>query len=122
MTDLSRARKEVEAAWRSFVLDGAPPESVRPEIRRSWQRVRGELRVDPALRICPRTSGHGLVRAGSDGAPEVVSRIVSRFAERLAPDGHVVAYFDRDGVMRALAGDAATRRRLDDVNFAPGAC
>jgi signal transduction histidine kinase len=122
MIELTRTRKDVERAWHAFLAEGELPAFVRPEIRRSWRRVRGELHVDPGLRTCPGIGDGALARAGSEGVLGVASRLVSRFAERLAPDGHVVAYFDRDGVMLARDGHRATRRRLDGVNFAPGAC
>jgi signal transduction histidine kinase len=121
---LSRTRRHVEAAWHSFVLDGALTSDVRPEILRSWQRVRAELHVDPGLRTCPRVMAveEALERARSEHAHRVASRLVAHFADRLAADGHVVAYFDVEGVMLSLAGNAATRGRLADVNFAPGSC
>jgi signal transduction histidine kinase len=123
-TDLARARKRVEAAWRSFIVDGRLPGSVRPEIVRSWQRARAAWQVDPALLTCPRALNADDLRART-AAEEVfraASRVVSHFADRLAPDGHVVAFFDRDGVMVTLDGNHRTRSRLADVNFAPGAC
>jgi signal transduction histidine kinase len=124
MKELIRTRKHVASAWHAFVVDGAVPASVRPEILRSWQRARGDLRVDPRLRICPRAAAaeDALARAESEHAHLVAARLVSHFAGRLAADGHVVAYFDRDGVMLALDGNRRTRSRLADVNFAPGAC
>jgi signal transduction histidine kinase len=124
MTGLTRTRKEIEAAWRSFVVDGRLPDRVRPEIRRSWQRVRADWRVDPTLRACPRAVAAGDVaaRAEAEGTARVASRVLSHFAERLAPDGHVVAFFDAEGVMLTLHGNHRTRGRLADVNFEPGAC
>ncbi len=121
---LTQTRKNIEGAWRSFVVDGRLPESVKPEIRRSWQRARADLRIDPALRTCPRAVATDdlLARAEVEQAFRIASPLVSRFAERLASDGHVVAYFDGDGVMLALDGNNRTRSRLADVNFAPGAC
>jgi signal transduction histidine kinase len=124
MKALTQTRKNIDAAWRSFVLDGRLPRSVKPEIRRSWQRARADWQVDPELRTCPRVvdADDLLARAEAEEAFRVASPLVSRFAERLASDGHVVAYFDADGVMLALHGNARTRSRLADVNFAPGAC
>ncbi len=124
MDGLSRTRRHVEAAWHSFVLDGALPRDVRPEILRSWQRVRTELHVDPGLRTCPRAMGaeEALARARSEDAHRVASRLVSHFADRLAPEGHVVAYFDVDGVLLSLDGNRQTRSRLEDVDFTPGSC
>jgi signal transduction histidine kinase len=124
MTALARARKRGEVAWRSFVADGRLPDSVRPEILRSWQRARADWHVDPEILECPRALDPEDVRAltSDDDAFGVVSRLVSHFADRLAPDGHVVAFLDGDGVMLALDGNHRTLSRLADVNFAPGAC
>ncbi len=119
MTALSRTRKDIEAAWRSFVVDGRTPDGVRPEIRRSWLRVRAD-QVDPGLRTCPPAPDAD--SAAAQEAFRLASRTVSQFGERLASGGHVVACFDSHGVMLAIHGNARTRRRLDDVNFAPGAC
>jgi sigma-54 dependent transcriptional regulator, acetoin dehydrogenase operon transcriptional activator AcoR len=119
MTALSRSRRDIEAAWRSFVVDGRTPDGVRPEIWRSWLRVRAD-QVDPGLRTCPRAPAAD--GAAAEEAFHLASRAVSHFGERLASGGHVVACFDAHGVMLAIQGNARTRRRLDDVNFAPGAC
>lgn len=124
MDGLSRTRRHIEAAWCSFVLDGALPRDVRPEIARSWQRVRAEFHVDPGLRASPRALdlAEVLARAEAEDAHRVAARLVSHFADRLAADGHVIAYFDVDGVMLSLDGNRATRARLMDVNFSPGSC
>lgn len=124
MDGLSRTRRHVEAAWHSFVLDGALPTDIRPEILRSWQRVRAELHVDPGLRICPQAldAEEALERGRSEHVHRVAARVIAHFADRLAPDGHVLAYFDVDGVLLSLDGNRATRGRLADVNFLPGAC
>jgi signal transduction histidine kinase len=123
MHALSRSRRKIESAWRSFVLDGCLSESVRPEIRRSWQRVRGEWRVDPGLRICPGVpADEALVREVVEDAFREAAPLIRQFADRMAPDGHVVGYFDADGVMLTLEGNRRTRSRLAAVNFAPGAC
>jgi sigma-54 dependent transcriptional regulator, acetoin dehydrogenase operon transcriptional activator AcoR len=124
MTTLTRARKETDVAWRSFVLDGRLPHSVKPEILRSWQRACAEWRVDPGLRSCPRavSSDDLLARAKGEEAFRVASPLVTEFADRLASDGHTVAYFDAEGVMLALDGNDRARERLAEINFTPGAC
>jgi sigma-54 dependent transcriptional regulator, acetoin dehydrogenase operon transcriptional activator AcoR len=118
---LTKTRTSIEAAWRSFVADGRLPDTVRPEIRRSWQRARAEWHVDPRLRTCPGAAG-ALARAEVDEAFRIASPLLKHFAARAAPDGHVVAYCDGDGRMLAVEGHRRTRSRLADVNFAPGAC
>ncbi len=117
-------RSATEAAWRTFLADGDASAPVRPEIRRSWERARTEWRVDPGLKICPAAQDLGdvLARAGAEEPLRAVAPLVRDLAERLAPDGHVVGYFDAAGVMLLLDGNHRTRDRLADVNFAPGAC
>jgi signal transduction histidine kinase len=124
MTARSRTRLDIETAWRSFVVDGRLPDSLKPEIVRSWRRAREEWRVDPGLRSCPRAARADdvLARAEAEDAFRAASPVVTEFAERLAPDGHVVAYFDADGVMLALEGNARSRDRLANIGFVPGAC
>ena len=124
MATLAQVRRRVENEWRSFIVDGQLPTSVRPEILRSWQRVRADWHVDPELRSCPGALDADELRArtAADEAFGIVSRVVSHFADRLGPDGHVVAFFDGDGVMLTIDGNHRTRGRLADVNFQPGAC
>jgi signal transduction histidine kinase len=121
MTALAQTRREIEKAWHSFVTDGRATRGVRPEILRSWKRVR---KVDPRLRICPTAAraADALARADADGTLGVASSLLAHFADRLKPGGHVAAYFDADGVMLALDGNARTLSRLADVNFTPGSC
>lgn len=122
--ELSRARTELAAAWQAFLADGRLPPRVRPEIRRSWLRVREGSRVDPGLRASPLALHPGDVRAraGADETLRLAAAVVAQFAERLRGGGHVVAYFDASGLMLACDGDRGTRRSLDRVNFAPGSC
>jgi signal transduction histidine kinase len=124
MIELTRTRREIESAWRSFVVDGRVPASVKPEIVRSWERARAKWRVDPGLQTCPRARDADdlLARAAAEEAFRVASPLVTQFADRLAADGHVVAYFDADGVNLTVEGNHRTRGLLADVNFAPGAC
>ncbi|HET9596990.1 MAG TPA: ATP-binding protein [Anaeromyxobacteraceae bacterium] len=124
MSALTRTRKEIEKAWHAFVSDGRSLGAVRPQIRSSWQRVRASGRVDARLQECPPAAraDDALARAAADGTLEVASQIVTRFADLMGAGGHVVSYFDADGVMLALAGNDRTRSRLADINFAPGAC
>jgi transcriptional regulator of acetoin/glycerol metabolism len=113
----------MEAAWHAFVLDGRVDTCVRPEIRRSWERARRGL-VHPGLAVSPRALAPRDVVARVEGeeAFRLASPLVSEFASRLAGDGHVVGWFDGDGVMLALDGDHRSRDRLAEVNFAPGSC
>jgi transcriptional regulator of acetoin/glycerol metabolism len=109
MASFTRARKEIDSAWRSFVVGGRLPDGVRPEIRRSWQRARAEWHVDPGLRACPKVAADDLLaRAEAEEAFQVAAPLVAEFAARLASDRHVVAYFDERGVMLTLQGASPT--------------
>jgi transcriptional regulator of acetoin/glycerol metabolism len=123
MTALTGTRRELDAAWHSFVLDGRVSHSVKPEILRSWERSAAKLRVDPALRVCPPglTADELAERARADEAFRIASELIIEFGERLAPDGHILTYFDGDGVMLSAHGDAHRRDLLAQINFAPGA-
>lgn len=122
-TALTRTRSEIAAAWESFLDEGLLPETVRPEIRRSWLRARTAWQVDPRLARSPAALSpeDALARVEGDAAARVAAGVVARFAERLRADGHVLAWFDADGVCLAVDGNGRTRGRLEDVNFAPGA-
>jgi transcriptional regulator of acetoin/glycerol metabolism len=123
MTALTRSRRELDSAWHSFVLDGRASHSVKPEILRSWQRSAAKLGVDPALRVCPPglTADELTERARADEAFRIATELISEFGERLSPDGHILTYFDGDGVMLSAHGDAHRRELLAQINFAPGA-
>jgi transcriptional regulator of acetoin/glycerol metabolism len=121
---LTSARREIDKAWRSFVIDRRPPQGVRPEILRSWQRAGAEWHIDPGLRRCLRSveANDLLARAEAEEAFRVASPLLREFANRLAPDGHALAYCDADGVTLALQGNGRTIERLADINLGPGAC
>jgi transcriptional regulator of acetoin/glycerol metabolism len=123
MTALTCIRRELDAAWHSFVLDGRVAHTVKPEILRSWQRAAAKLSVDPALRVCPPglTPDELGERARADEAFRIASELIVEFGERLAPDGHILTYFDADGVMLSTHGDSRKRELLAEINFAPGA-
>jgi hypothetical protein len=124
MRHLTSARREIDKAWRSFVIDQRPPHGVKPEIVRSWQRAGAEWHIDPGLRRCLRSvdSNDLLARAEAEEAFRITSPLLGVFADRLAPDGHALAYCDAEGVTLALQGSGRTIERLADINLAPGAC
>jgi sigma-54 dependent transcriptional regulator, acetoin dehydrogenase operon transcriptional activator AcoR len=122
MSAAARTRRAIEAAWHAFIADGDVHGCVRPEIRRSWERVRRESQVHPGLLAPPSAPGDVLARAEEDEAYRIASPLVRDFAGRLAAEGHVVGYFDAGGVMLSLEGNHRSRRRLESVNFSPGAC
>ena len=121
---LTRARRRLDDAWHSFVLDKRQPQSVKPEILRSWQRASAEWRIDPALRRCLGSleANELHARAESEETLRVAAPLLKDFADRLAPDGHAIVYCDADGVALTLDGNSRTCDHLADINFAPGAC
>jgi signal transduction histidine kinase len=124
MSAVARTRRAIEAAWHAFVSDGDLHACLRPEIRRSWERVRRHAQVHPGLLAPPSALPREdvLARAAADEAYRVASPLVRDFAARLAPEGHVVGYFDAGGVLFSVEGNHRSRGRLEDVNFAPGSC
>lgn len=119
----TRTRLKIEAAWRSFVVDGRLPDAVKPEIARSWIRTREEWHIDPGLRSCPRAFGEedAHERAEAEDAFRAAFPVMTEFAKRLGPEGHVIAYFDADGVMLAIDGNTRSRDVLANIGFVPGA-
>ncbi len=124
MTALTRARQELDVAWRAIVVDGQVSGSVKPEIGRSWQRSRSEWHVDPTLRASTQALAREelLARCDADESFQGAAPIVVEFAGRLGRDGHVIGWFDADGWMLTLQGNDAARGQLAEINFAPGAC
>jgi sigma-54 dependent transcriptional regulator, acetoin dehydrogenase operon transcriptional activator AcoR len=124
MTALARARQEIDVGWRTFVAHGRPPDSIRAEIVRSWERARSEWNVDPNLRACTRSLAPEelAVRREGDDAFHDAAPVLAQFGDRLGRDGHVVAWFDAGGWMLTLQGSEVARERLAGINFAPGAC
>jgi transcriptional regulator of acetoin/glycerol metabolism len=123
LTALTHARRALDVAWSSFVIDGRLPDSVRPEILRSWQRATSEWHIDPTQRSA-RSAASDAFRARSDteDALLVASPLVTGFAKDLGRDGHVVALCDANGVVLDLQGNARTREQVQEFNLAPGAC
>src|SRR6185369_11935175 len=89
MSAVARTRRAIEAAWHAFVSDGDLHACLRPEIRRSWERVRRHAQVHPGLLAPPSALPREdvLARAAADEAYRVASPLVRDFAARLAPEG-----------------------------------
>ncbi len=120
----SHARRELDAAWQTFVLDGKLPRSIRPEVLRSWQRAQADWQIDPGL-VLPRTAigpDELGARLESDEVFRIASPLMKEFADRLAPDAHAVVYIDATGVILTVDGNHRSRGLMADANFAPGAC
>jgi transcriptional regulator of acetoin/glycerol metabolism len=124
MTELSLARRQLDAAWSSYVRDGCVPESVRPELLRSWHRTATDWRIDHELRV-PRDSISAddlELRLETDEVFQIASPLLTDFAERLAPDMHIVTFVDRAGVILTVQGNKRSGDEGAQSNFAPGAC
>jgi transcriptional regulator of acetoin/glycerol metabolism len=120
-TDRSSRRRRLDRAWQRFLRDGDVSD-VRPEIARSWMRARDVHRIDPALRRAPLGAVDSLPRLRQeDEAFELARPLLARLSAQLQDAGHVLAYFDADGLMLSIGGDPATIAQVADINLCPGA-
>ena len=120
-TDRSSRRRRLDRAWQRFLRDGDVSD-IRPEIARSWTRARDVYRIDPALRRAPLESRDALPRLREeDETFELAHPLLARLSARLRDAGHVLAYFDADGLMLSIGGDPATIAQLAEINLCPGA-
>ena len=120
-TDRSSLRRQLDRAWERFQRDGELS-GVRPEIARSWTRARDVYRIDPALRRAPLDAREALsLLREQDETLELARPILARLSARLADAGHVLAYFDADGLMLSIGGDPGTIAQVAEINLCPGA-
>lgn len=121
-TGNAERQREVEAAWRRFVLDGAtPPAGLRGEVLASWCRSRDVYQLDPAARgpVARLSSEALLERIEQDELLHVAAPILRDFSDRLSLSDHVLACFDAEGWMLSIDGDPAMVDRLTEIGFCP---
>jgi transcriptional regulator of acetoin/glycerol metabolism len=116
-------RRSIERAWERFVQDGSSPGAVREEISGSWLRARERYAIDPAMSRAPRIISPDELaeRRERDPTLRLAAPILRDFASRLAHMGHVLAYFDADGVMLTMDGDQEVASAAEEIAFRPGA-
>lgn len=97
-----------------------PP--VRPVVAASWQRCAGAGLSSDGSPAPVRLAGDGLAESRA-GHP--LAALLPMFRELLGAQagggGYVFAITDATGTLLWVEGDAATRRRAERMNFAPGA-
>jgi sigma-54 dependent transcriptional regulator, acetoin dehydrogenase operon transcriptional activator AcoR len=119
--DRAAVRRRLDRAWERFLRHGEL-EGVRPEIARSWTRTRDVYRIDPSLRRAPLLPGDELARRFKGDETFAAARpLLDGFAARVGEAGHALAFFDADGWMLAVGGDAGAVSRLAAINYCPGA-
>lgn len=111
----------LERAWQQY-LDGIEPRGVREEILSSWRRARERYHIDPRLgRPGVSIDREGLQeRLASDEALRLAAPILDHFTRRVKLRDHVLAYFDAEGCMLSLAGDAGIVERVAEIGYCPG--
>jgi sigma-54 dependent transcriptional regulator, acetoin dehydrogenase operon transcriptional activator AcoR len=116
-------RRLLDRAWERYVQDGIQPAGVSDDITESWRRAREAHRIDPGLTRPARVlSGDALAeRCERDDVLRVASPILRDFAARLGIMNHVLAWFDGDGFMLWIDGDARVVERVQGIEFRPGA-
>lgn len=120
-TQLER-RQATERAWRAYAFDGLAPGNVGEPIRRSWQRSRECYGIDPST-LQPTSVDllDGLeLRSRRDEVLSIAAPILRDFSDRLSLSDHVLSYFDAEGWMLWIDGDARIVEQLRSIRFQPG--
>ncbi|WP_242343298.1 sigma-54-dependent Fis family transcriptional regulator [Anaeromyxobacter terrae] len=95
---------------------------MRPEIARSWTRVRDVYHVEPGLRRAPLDPrGEVLRRRGEDETFELARPVLAQLSTRLRDAGHALALLDGEGLVLSVGGDPQLVARLAELNLCPGA-
>ncbi|MBI5069905.1 MAG: sigma-54-dependent Fis family transcriptional regulator [Deltaproteobacteria bacterium] len=117
-------RRASDRAWRLFVEEGAGPEGVPEEIARSWQRARGDYRIDAGLRRPPRrlTADELRQRCERDALFRLARPVLAEFSERLRLSQDVLTVFDGEGWMLSIDGQPGVVEAVADIDFRPGTC
>jgi sigma-54 dependent transcriptional regulator, acetoin dehydrogenase operon transcriptional activator AcoR len=115
-------RRFVDRAWQRFVQDGIAPTELSEDIASSWRRARESYRIDPGLVRPLRTLAPDALaeRGERDEVLGLARPILRDFTARLGLSGHVLAYFDGDGWMLTIDGDARVVDTVQDIDFRPG--
>ncbi|HET9596038.1 MAG TPA: sigma-54-dependent Fis family transcriptional regulator [Anaeromyxobacteraceae bacterium] len=123
LTSRLERRRILDGAWSRYVLAGLEPEGVEREIALSWQRSREIHRIDPQAARPPRILPDREVAARRllDEAYLLADPILRDFTDRLSLSDHVLAWFDAEGWLLSMGGDAALFEPLAGIGFAPGA-
>lgn len=118
-------RRRSDEAWHLFAREGGLPDALPPEVLHSWLRCRDLHRLD-ALQPRPRRhlpEAELDERRLVDDAFRMVAPLLPEFTSRVGASEHVLAYFDAEGYLLTLDGDArAASRAREELDFAPGAC
>ena len=104
-------------------MQGIQPTELSEEIRRSWVRAREQYQIDPSIAEPRRvlTPDEMDTRREHDAVLRLATPILEDFAARLDLSGHVLAYFDGEGWMLSIDGDARVVDRVAEIEFRPGA-
>ncbi len=117
--DLHRRRLEAVRAWTDFVEHGDADNTVRPEIRRSWQRSAPVVGLDVVEAPLADESDTDAFWQGSP-LQIAVERVESEL-RRTAEDGDLVlAVTDAETRILWTYGGRVMRRKAESVNFVAG--
>jgi GAF domain len=111
----------LRAAHQQFAVSHRVPSGVRPVVAASWRRCAGaglscEGRPPPV-----RLDSAGLAGYRSGHPLAVVLPLLREVLGTQAGDcGHIFGVTDAAGLLLWVEGDAVTRRRAEQMNFAPG--
>ncbi|MFH0343239.1 MAG: sigma-54-dependent Fis family transcriptional regulator [Chromatiales bacterium] len=119
---LTRASKEIAAAWESFINDGTiPGPAPRPVVLEGWMRCR-EQGINPhaeraSIGMTPEELQSIL---HSDELGRVGKSILDRFQKLMGGIGHVAVLADAHGLILYEVGHPEIQARLADINLTTG--
>ncbi|MFO0585295.1 MAG: sigma 54-interacting transcriptional regulator [Anaeromyxobacter sp.] len=112
-------RRRLDVVWERFVASGEI-EGARPEIARSWRRVR-ELELDDGLPRAPSVAAPELARRTAlDEVLWVARPVLGEAAERIRQKGSLVGWADPEGCVLWLDGDPDALDAAREINLGPG--
>ena len=106
------------------VRQGEAPKILRPRILNSWRRS-ADLHVDAgrseALREDESGADYALALPARERLLRVASSILTHLADTLSDIGYAIVLTDRRGTILDIRCDVGMRRKLEHINFEPGA-
>jgi len=112
-------RRRLDVVWERFVASGEI-EGARPEIARSWRRMR-EAGLDASLPRAPAVAPADLARRTAlDEVLWVARPVLSDAAQRLREKGSLVCWADPEGCVLWLDGDPDALDAGREIGLAPG--
>ncbi len=113
------SERDLKECWKQLITQGVVPETIRPLIQESWQRV--HRRISPDQK--PPLVTESATTAMREWKPlTTASSFLDQLDTWVRDTGHLAALTNAEGVLVYVAGDQGVRRRAETaIHFMPGA-